>query len=723
MKTVAHASILASTVALANGHGFLIDPPARQPGVNGFDTAGTNCPDNSCGWYSNQVKCQGSPTICDRDLLTSSLAIETSAEPCGQYDWETDRPWRAPGTASVLSPCGMKAANSGSTNGVNLPAAARAHWVRGSTAEVAMSVTANHGGGYTYRLCPAGSAQTEACFQANPLRFARNTTTVVKTNGDTLTIGATRTTAGTHPAGSEWTKNPIPQDESYFPAPFAGASGSHWAFSLVDELAVPADLSAGNYTLSWRWDTELTSQVWTNCGDVTVDDDTSADDGAAAGNVCLPDSGCTCDACCASYLGDQDACDGCVADECDAGAVAANASARTAARVAAADDPVNSCHEAAKAFCDDGHDSCKVCQAWGTWGDMFFATVCNDDTTTCHEPLVAADGTVCGCQQEGGCAVSGVTCPYLDPSATDDGAAADDGGAADDGAADDSAADDDAAAGNVCLPDAGCNVCDACCASYLSDQDACDGCVTDECVTANVCADDDTCTACDACCASYLSDDQDACDGCVTNECTGGAAVAANASPMTSTRKAAADDPVDACHEAAKAYCNDGRDSCHVCQAWGTWGDMFFATVCNDDTTTCHEPIVAADGTVCGCQQEGGCAVSGVTCPYLDPSATDDGAAADDGGAADDGAADDSAADDDAAAGNVCLPDAGCNVCDACCASYLSDQDACDGCVADECVTANVCADDDTCTSCDACCASYLSDQDACDGCVTSECA
>ena len=70
--------------------------------------------------------------------------------------------------------------------------------------------------------------------------------------------------------------------------------------------------------------------------------------------------------------------------------------------------------------------------------------------------------------------------------------------------------------------------------------------------------------------AMNLSDDQDACDGCVTNECTGGAAVAANASPMTSTRKAAADDPVDACHEAAKAYCNDGRDSCHVCQAWGT---------------------------------------------------------------------------------------------------------------------------------------------------------
>jgi len=35
--------------------------------------------------------------------------------------------------------------------------------------------------------------------------------------------------------------------------------------------------------------------------------------------------------------------------------------------------------------------------------------------------------------------------------------------------------------GNVCTPASKCNVCGACCKSYLSDQDACDGCVKQEC--------------------------------------------------------------------------------------------------------------------------------------------------------------------------------------------------------------------------------------------------
>ena len=270
-KLLAASVVLVSVAALANGHGFLIDPPARQKGASSFSEAGTVCAYDSCAWFSNGVKCRGSPTICDRDLLTSSLALDTSAEPCSKRDWETTRPWRRPGTAPVTSACGMHEGGRDTNDGAKLPAAERAHWTRGDTAKIAMAITANHGGGYYYRLCPSGDALTEACFQANPLSFASNTTTVVKTNGDTLTINATRTTAGTHPAGSQWSKNPIPSDASYFPAPFSGGSGSHWDFSLVDEVVVPEDLAAGNYTLSWRWDCELTSQVWTNCGDVTIE--------------------------------------------------------------------------------------------------------------------------------------------------------------------------------------------------------------------------------------------------------------------------------------------------------------------------------------------------------------------------------------------------------------------------------------------------------------------
>ena len=50
--------------------------------------------------------------------------------------------------------------------------------------EVAWSMVANHGGGYSYRLCPATQAPTEACFQAHALRFAGDRQTIVNVSGD-----------------------------------------------------------------------------------------------------------------------------------------------------------------------------------------------------------------------------------------------------------------------------------------------------------------------------------------------------------------------------------------------------------------------------------------------------------------------------------------------------------------------------------------------------------
>ena len=37
--------------------------------------------------------------------------------------------------------------------------------------QVTWSLTANHGGGYQYRLCPEGQNLTEECFQKMPLDF------------------------------------------------------------------------------------------------------------------------------------------------------------------------------------------------------------------------------------------------------------------------------------------------------------------------------------------------------------------------------------------------------------------------------------------------------------------------------------------------------------------------------------------------------------------------
>jgi len=257
-----------SLASVADAHGFMIEPVARQQGAPSFAQAGTACRDNSCGWYTNSVAIVGRPTVCDRTLLTSKLWNEGVNTPCGKYDPFSTKPWRAPGTAPILSPCGVLGGSKGHADGNSLAPTARTVWQRGSVVELAQAVTANHGGGYAYRLCPASSSPTEACFQSHHLAFADDTTTVRFVDGSTKTIPATRTTI----AGRQWTRNPIPKDTAFFPAPFSGGSGVSWSFSLVDRMVLPSDLAAGDYTVSWRWDCELTPQVWTNCGDVAIVD-------------------------------------------------------------------------------------------------------------------------------------------------------------------------------------------------------------------------------------------------------------------------------------------------------------------------------------------------------------------------------------------------------------------------------------------------------------------
>ena len=58
-------------------------------------------------------------------------------------------------------------------------------------------------------------------------------------------------------------------DPSIFPDPLGGADNFH-AFAVEDELRVPRELPAGDYVLGWRWDAEMTSQVWSSCADITI---------------------------------------------------------------------------------------------------------------------------------------------------------------------------------------------------------------------------------------------------------------------------------------------------------------------------------------------------------------------------------------------------------------------------------------------------------------------
>ena len=57
-------------------------------------------------------------------------------------------------------------------------------WKSGATVKVAWGMWANHGGGYSYRICKNTPGQvTEECFQKNPLPFAKNTQILQHING------------------------------------------------------------------------------------------------------------------------------------------------------------------------------------------------------------------------------------------------------------------------------------------------------------------------------------------------------------------------------------------------------------------------------------------------------------------------------------------------------------------------------------------------------------
>ena len=175
-------------------------------------------------------------------------------------------PWRAPGTAPVQgSGCGILGGNAvplpnGGTvdparqgmDGIKLPKATSAKpsvWKRGSIQEVGFGITANHGGGYSYRLCKAGGEVSEACFRGTVLSFAGNETSWLQFNGYSfqynsmvrlprVPVPRLSTKIGTHPAGSEWARVPIPGcrlcDQS--------ACGAPLQPNLTERFRLPVDI-------------------------------------------------------------------------------------------------------------------------------------------------------------------------------------------------------------------------------------------------------------------------------------------------------------------------------------------------------------------------------------------------------------------------------------------------------------------------------------------------
>ena len=111
-------------------------------------------------------------------------------------DWTKWNPWRSPGTAGKgnlkFQPCGV---NSGSNpsfpdppahgqkqfaNGTDLPPISqKTIWKMGSVVDAEWSIYANHGGGYSYRLCKkvkgkvGASTKGETLTSEDPSQFKR----------------------------------------------------------------------------------------------------------------------------------------------------------------------------------------------------------------------------------------------------------------------------------------------------------------------------------------------------------------------------------------------------------------------------------------------------------------------------------------------------------------------------------------------------------------------
>lgn len=310
------------------GHGSMWLPPPRSEGADAPPSNVGGCYNGACMWFN-----QGCTIGCDcnerndeffgplcntsikptlpRKYQTFNLNNNDTVPPFVPQDWSQWHPWRAPGTANPMNPCGLAG---GSTKNNDIaggfgndtiagvqgfagsklsPVTYQTVWKAGSIAEVAWSTVANHGGGYIYRVCPAEAELTEECFMNNILDFAGPKQSLVWMNGDRVEIDATRVTEGVFPKGSTWTKNPIPPCNGIgagykgvcpgpaFPPP-EGCNKTCWGYQpcdicdtleipgVVDQLQIPKDLKPGNYVLSFRWDCEQTPQIWSSCGDVTI---------------------------------------------------------------------------------------------------------------------------------------------------------------------------------------------------------------------------------------------------------------------------------------------------------------------------------------------------------------------------------------------------------------------------------------------------------------------
>jgi len=267
-----------------------------------------------CGPEAPMPRAPGRPmnaTMCDPMLRT----VNTAAQ-CGTWeDFYYYSPWRAPGYAPVIDSCGSAGGRhpgqgEGDMGDVYLntthakvgdqgsktlrPRPTGTKWAAGAEYEVAWTILVNHGGGYSYRLCPANSTLNEDCFNKHPVTMVgQSALRWGGVGGRTLPFDAVTITEGTK-AGVMWRRNPVPmawktkagkwgagswhlttgmgfqpmcEDHGMYTC--TGESGPY-NLEVVDKILIPNDILAGDWVLNWRFDCEESNQVWQSCSDVAI---------------------------------------------------------------------------------------------------------------------------------------------------------------------------------------------------------------------------------------------------------------------------------------------------------------------------------------------------------------------------------------------------------------------------------------------------------------------
>jgi hypothetical protein len=327
------AAVLTNLAGRAAAHGGIVHPPAREETVALWFNEGCQIGCQECQGRVKVNYTAGPVSICTQDMeptLDPALRTYFMEENPDAFRYN---PWSAPGHSPVFSPCGLAAGQTTfypfngdvppagykpGFDGRNISGGNVTEWPIGSIQEISWNIEANHGGGYAVRLCPLASEQTEECFQKHHLPFEGDTTWIQLGEYPTVRtpIRANRTTEGTNPSGSQWTKVPIPScggeaggghgcddgcDAPQFESPIPGlwgngptngcagcdkrcpkspvsiffpncnrkSCGKSMDYQIVDLVKVP-DLPVGDYTLSFRWDCEQTPQIWAQCSNIRI---------------------------------------------------------------------------------------------------------------------------------------------------------------------------------------------------------------------------------------------------------------------------------------------------------------------------------------------------------------------------------------------------------------------------------------------------------------------